>query len=148
MTERSTIRPLRETDQGEWFRLRHALWPDHDIDDLKREMIDLWADREQQPVFVAVRPDGGLCGMVEVAIHSSAPGCTSDRIGYLEGWYVDTDMRGQGLGGRLVATAEAWARSVGCREMASDTIPAYPTSPAAHHALGYQTVEWHFRKDL
>jgi hypothetical protein len=24
----------------------------------------------------------------------------------------------------------------------------YPTSPAAHHALGYQTVGWYFRKDL
>ena len=143
-----TIRPLRETDQAEWLRLRYALWPDHPLDDLKQQSLELWTDREHQPVFVAERPEGGLCGLVEVAIHSSAAGCTTDRIGYLEGWYVDADMRGQGIGDRLVEAAETWARSVGCREMASDTEAEYPTSPVAHTALGYQTVEWYFRKDL
>jgi hypothetical protein len=32
--------------------------------------------------------------------------------------------------------------------MASDTGPAYPLSPAAHAALGYEVVEWYFRKEL
>ena len=36
----------------------------------------------------------------------------------------------------------------GCREMASDTDPSYPISPAAHAALGYQEVQRCFRKDL
>ena len=142
------IRPLLEADQAEWLRLRRALWPDHPLDDLKQQSLELWADQEHQPVFVAERPDGGLCGLVEVAIHTTAPGCTTDRIGYLEGWYVEVDVRGQGVGRRLAEAAEAWARSVGCREMASDTIPDYPASPAAHAALGYRIVEWHFRKDL
>jgi hypothetical protein len=44
----------------------------------------IWADLDRQPVFVAERPDGGLCGLVEVSIRSAAPGCTTDRIGYLE----------------------------------------------------------------
>jgi aminoglycoside 6'-N-acetyltransferase I len=89
-----------------------------------------------------------LCGLVEVSIHSSAPGCHTDRIGYLEAWYVDPDWRGRGVGRELVARAEAWAKAEGCLEMASDTTPFYPLSPAAHAALGYEEVERYFRKDL
>jgi aminoglycoside 6'-N-acetyltransferase I len=135
-----SIRPLRPTDQSKWLRLRRALWPDPE-EDLEQEMEVIGADLSRQPVFVAQRPEGGLCGFVEVTIHSSAPGCTSARIGYLEAWYVDPDWRRQGLGRRLVETAEAWAKSQGCREMASDTSPDYPLSPAAHTGVGYQEVE-------
>ena len=142
------VRPLRDGDEPEWLRLRCALWPGHEADELKQEMADIRADLDRQPVFVAECPDGSLCGLVEASIHSTAPGCTSDRIGYLEAWYVDLDRREHGLGRRLVEAAEAWARSVGCREMASDTTPSYPVSPQAHAALGYREVERHFRKDL
>lgn len=143
-----TIRPLRESDDAEWMRLRFALWDFYTVADMRAEMAGIWADIANQPVFVAERPEGGLCGLVEAAIHTSAPGCTTDRIGYLEAWYVDPDYREQGLGRRLAAAAEAWARSMGCREMASDTVASYPISPAAHAALGYQVVEIYFRKDL
>jgi aminoglycoside 6'-N-acetyltransferase I len=142
------IRPLRETDETEWLRLRRALWPEDDANDLQREMATIRADPDRQPVFVAERPDGGLCGLLEVSIRRSAPGCKTDRIGYLEGWYVDPDWRRRGVGRRLVDAAEAWARTAGCREMASDTEPGYPLSPQAHAALGYQEVERYFRKDL
>jgi len=58
------------------------------------------------------------------------------------------NWRGQGVGRAPVEQAEAWARSQGCREMASDTTPSYRLSPAAHAAMGYQEVEGCFRKDL
>jgi len=142
------IRPLMKTDYSEWLRLRQALWPDFNIDDLKREMAVIRADLDQQPVFVAELLTGGLCGFLEVSIRTSAPGCETNRIGYLEGWYVDPDWRKQGVGSRLVLAGEAWAWSAGCREMASDTTPDYPDSPRAHSALGYYEVERYFRKDL
>jgi len=145
---RVIVRRLGEDDVAGWLRLRRALWPDQDPDELQREMEEIRADSEGQPVFVAEGPDGRLCGLLEVSIRSSAPGCTSDRIGYLEGWYVDPAWRNQGLGRRLVMAAEAWARAAGCREMASDTTPGYPLSPGAHGALGYQEVARYFRKDL
>ena len=77
-----------------------------------------------------------------------APGCTTDRIGYLEGWYVDPDWRHHGIGRALVQAAEAWAARQGCTEMASDTDPTYPASPPAHAALGYVEVQRYFRKEL
>lgn len=145
------VRAVLVSDSSEWLRMRMALWPDSTPE---KELLEIERFLAGQPLpllhaaFVCPRPGGGLCGLVEVSIHDSAPGCTTDRIGYLEAWYVDPDVRGQGAGRALVQRAEAWARGAGCREMASDTTPAYPASPVAHAALGYYEVERHFRKDL
>lgn len=147
MEARITVRRVQAGDEDEWLRLRHALWPDAKVDELRRELAAMRADPEQ-PVFAAERPEGGLCGIAEVSIRRSAPGCKTDRIGYLEGWYVDPDWRQRGVGRTLVAAAEAWARAAGCREMASDTSPEYPVSPRAHEALGYRETERYFRKAL
>ncbi len=144
------IRALRETDRAEWLRLRRALWPHHDPTELEAEAEGIAGHLVSTPVFVAEGPDGQLCGVVEVAIRTSALGCTTDRIGYLEAWYVEPECRRQGIGRALVERAEAWARAQGCTEMASDTTPRYELSPAAHAALGYRVVKrkTHFRKEL
>ena len=146
----SAIRPLGPADREEWLRLRLELWPHHDPAELETEARDIAGHLETTPVFVAEGPDGRLRGMVEVAIRTSALGCTTDRVGYLEAWYVEPEWRRQGIGRALVERAEAWARSQGCTEMASDTTPRYELSPAAHAALGYCVVKrkTHFRKDL
>ena len=145
------IRAVEAGDRSEWLRLRLALWPDSSV--VKEgEEVDTFLAGYPLPTlmaaFVGVRPEGGLCGLAEVSIHESAPGCETDRIGYVEAWYVDEDWRGRGLGRALVEHIEAWARAAGCGEMASDTNPSYPTSPAAHEALGYAEVERYFRKEL
>jgi aminoglycoside 6'-N-acetyltransferase I len=151
------IRPAELADKAEWLRMRLALWPDEESGpdsstEKEAEEIERFLAGYPLPMlmaaFVCDRPEGGLCGLVEVAIHESAPGCETDRIGYIEAWYVDPDWRGRGVGRALVGRAEAWARAAGCREMASDTTPFYPLSPAAHEALGYEEVERYFRKDL
>jgi aminoglycoside 6'-N-acetyltransferase I len=149
-----TIRAVQPGDASEWLRMRMALWPQSAPEKEASEIAHFLAvpPRPLLPTlhaaFVCPRPEGGLCGLVEVSIHRTAPGCTSDRIGYLEAWYVDVDWRGQGVGRALVEQAEAWARAQGCREMASDTTPHYPVSPLAHAAVGYQEVERYFRKEL
>lgn len=147
------IRAVRASDAGEWLRMRLALWP-HSAPEKEAGEIAHFLANPQQPLptlyaaFVCPRSEGGLCGLVEVSIHDSAPGCTSNHIGYLEAWYVDPDHRHAGVGRALVEQAETWARAQGCLEMASDTTPSYPLSPAAHAALGYHEVERFFRKDL
>jgi aminoglycoside 6'-N-acetyltransferase I len=151
MEVQMTIRPAATADAAEWLRMRMALWPDSEPEKEAAEIADFLAGLPLpllQAAFVCPRPEGGLCGLAEVSIHAEAPGCTTDRIGYLEAWYVDPDQRGQHVGRELAEAAEAWARSQGCTEMASDTDPSYPSSPPAHAALGYQTVAWFFRKDL
>ena len=78
---------------------RHIYDHAYGVEELEQELQAIRAD-PQQPVFVAERPDGrGLCGLLEVSIRTSAPECTTDRIGFLEGWYVDPEYRQSGIGG-------------------------------------------------
>jgi len=103
-----------------------------------------------QAVFVAVRPEGGLGGFLEASLRTYAEGCDSSPVGYIEGWYVDPDLRRQGVGRALLRAAEAWARAQGCQEMASDCRLDNEASWRAHLALGYEEAERliHFRKRL
>lgn len=144
------VRLLQLDDHAEWLRLREALWPDQSDEQNAQEMTEIRGHIDTMPVFVAERAAGGLCGLMEVTIHQEAPGCSTNQIGYLEAWYVDPDMRRQGVGRALVEAAEAWAIDQGCTEMASDTMQDYPISPAAHTQLGYQEVgrDIYFRKKL
>ncbi|MHB1559165.1 MAG: aminoglycoside 6'-N-acetyltransferase [Isosphaeraceae bacterium] len=144
-----TIRTVRPEDRIEWLRMRKALWEDCPDDQQLREIEDNLAS-DVDAVFVAERPGGGLCGFLEAALRSRADGCESTPVGYIEGWYVDEDMRRRGVGRALVEAAEAWARSRGCRQMASDAELWNAVSHASHGALGYEETARlvHFKKDL
>ena len=143
-----TVRPYIDSDRAEWLRMRIALRPDHSSEELAEEM-EWWPAQPDTDIFVADAGDGPLIGFAEVAIHAEAPGCTTDRIGFLEGWYVDPAYRRQGIGRALNAAAEQWARERGCTEMASDTNEQYPISPSAHVGIGYSRVsEFDFAKRL
>ena len=143
------IRPAASADHAEWLRMRMALWPDCPIEQLEREMAMIESD-PQQTAFVAAPNDGPPCGLVEVSIHPNAIGCRTQPVGYVEGWYVDPEARRRGLGRQLLDAAEAWARSHGCHEMASDTQLDNAVSFAAHRAAGYEETDRaiHFRKPL
>ena len=102
------------------------------------------------PVFVAERQGGGLCGLLEAGTRPYADGCDTSPVGYIEGWFVDEDERGTGVGRALVAAAEAWAREQGMHEMASDTAISNEAGLKAHMALGYREIERviHLAKEL
>lgn len=135
------VRPYRPEDHAEWLRMRASLWPGASIASFLEEMAEAVADPERWPVFVAARPDGTLGGFVEASLQPYAPGCDTRPVGYIEGWYVDADLRRTGVGRLLVEAAEAWATSRGCREMASDCEIGNTVSFRAHTALGYREVE-------
>jgi aminoglycoside 6'-N-acetyltransferase I len=137
------------TDQGEWLRMRRALWEDCPEDEQVRETSEILGS-DSEAVFLAERPDGGLCGFLEAALRSRADGCESTPVGYIEGWYVDEDVRVRGVGRALVEAAEAWARTKGCRQMASDAELWNTVSHQAHEALGYMETSRLvlFRKNL
>lgn len=143
------IRCYRDGDRAEWLRMRRALWDDCPDDQQVRE-IDENLESDTEAVFFVERPGGGLCGFVEAAIRPWAIGCEARPVGYIEGWYVDEDVRRQGVGRALVEAAEAWARSKGCRQMASDAELWNSISHQAHGALGYNEVSRLvlFKKDL
>ncbi|HZS42046.1 MAG TPA: GNAT family N-acetyltransferase [Polyangia bacterium] len=134
------IRPLAPADHAEWLRMRVQLWPDSagDPPELLREYSGGSANRA---VLVAPRDGGGLRGFIELSLREYADGCDSSPVGYIEGWWVDADSRGAGVGRALVAAGEEWARARGCVEMASDTEVENVASQRAHVALGYRETE-------
>jgi len=100
--------------------------------------------------FVAARSNGELGGFLEAAQRKYAEGCDTSPVGYIEGWFVDEDLRRRAVGSALVTAAEAWARQQGFSEMASDCTIDNRVSESAHKRLGYEEAERliHFRKSL
>ena len=129
------IRRVTTEDWDELLRMRLELWPDSTAADLTAEMPSWLRDEGRATVFVAERDDGGLAGFVEAGIRDVAEDCETRDVGYVEGWYVDADVRLQGVGRLLVGYDEEWARSRGCREMASDCYLWNEVSIAAHLRL-------------
>jgi len=138
------VRPVKRHDREEWVRMRKRLYPDLDPNE-----IDDWFEVAEEggthlvgvAVFVADRGDGSLAGFVEIGSRNYAEGCETTPVAFLEGWYVDSDVRRTGLGSRLVKAAETWAATHGYSEMASDTELDNDISLRAHLRLGYQEVE-------
>jgi aminoglycoside 6'-N-acetyltransferase I len=149
------VRRARPADAAAVADLCFALWPDTPLEEHANEVEAKLAGavRSTLPLilFVAEAEDGRLAGFVEAGLRSHADGCDPlQPVGFLEGWYVAPDFRRQGIGGRLAAAAEEWARGQGCREMASDTWLDHELSQQAHERLGYEVVDRcvHFRKRL
>ena len=92
------IRHANQNDQAEWLRLRSALWPDCPLADHHVEMAEQLADEKSFAVFVADRGNGQLAGFLEASLRRYAEGCRTSPVGYIEGWYVDEDVRRQGVG--------------------------------------------------
>jgi aminoglycoside 6'-N-acetyltransferase I len=144
------VRRVKAGDGAEWKRMRDALWPGLTAATHEDDVAEFRADQGTQAVFVVDRGNGRLGGFLEAGTRKYADGCTNSPVGYIEGWYVDPDLRRAGWGGRLVAAAEDWARSCGYTEIASDCLLENDVSRQAHAELGYVEVERliHFRKDL
>lgn len=143
------IRPIESPDWPEWRRMAEALIPDERPEDYEADMRALQQSGDAS-VFVAERPDGSVCGYVEVGSRKYADGCATSPVGYIEAWYVDRDVRRGGYGRALLKAAESWARSRGYSEIASDALIDNEVSYAAHIRSGYSEVERivQFRKSL
>jgi molybdopterin synthase catalytic subunit/GNAT superfamily N-acetyltransferase len=146
------IRAVTESDRAEWLRMRGVLWPEYPAQEIEGEIDKFYRFRSQQrsEVIVAERSNGKLGGFVEVGQRIFADGCGTSPVGYLEGWYVDEDLRRQGVGTALVQAAEQWAISRGCTEMGSDCKSMNRVSYNAHLHLGYSPAARHilFRKPI
>ena len=151
------IRPAQASDFDQLARLCQALWPKSSAEEHAQELRLILGGKAALvlttplAIFVAEGSDGILVGFLEVDLRSHADGCNpSQPVGYLEGWYVAESHRHRGIGRKLLAKAEDWARSHSCVEMASDAIIDNELSQRAHEALGYEVVDRcvHYRKRL
>ena len=134
------VRAAGKADLAEWLRMRCLLWPEGSEQEHQAEAEE-WLGLEGAVALVAEREGGGLCGFAEVGTRSVADGCETSPVAYLEGWWVDDDVRRMGIGKALVLAAERWARERGLSEMGSDSLIDNHVSQEAHTALGFSEVD-------
>ena len=151
---RSTVRPAVPADLDAVVALACDLWPEGPPQDHEVHMQAVLDGKPPSTLpltlFVAEH-DVGVVGFLEVGLRSHADGCDPRRpVGFVEGWFVARDHRGQRVGRSLMEAAEHWASSLGCTEMASDTWIDNEPSQRAHQALGFEVVSRsiNFRKSL
>jgi aminoglycoside 6'-N-acetyltransferase I len=131
--------------------MRQTLWPSPLVEHAGEIELFFGGDkRNPAEVLIACSVSGEAIGFAELSIRSYAEDCYSDRVAYLEGWFVEANHRGKGVGRSLMDAAEEWGRAQGCTEFASDAEIDNEASAAAHRALGFsETVRIVcFRKEL
>lgn len=148
----ATIRGAVRADSAAWLTMRNALWPEGAGESHKNEIRAYFDGTLHMPlqVLLAVDGSGAPVGFAELSIRTYAEGCTTDRVAYLEGWYVAPEARRKHIGAALIRAAEEWGVAQGCTEFGSDAKLDNDVSAQAHRALGFEeTVEIRcFRKTL
>ena len=145
------VRRAAPDDRAAWLRMRRALWPEDGAGTHADEIDQYFAGVLSMPLEVLLAVDRGeVVGFVELSIRPYAEDCVTDRVAYLEGWYVEPANRRRGIGRALVNAAEAWGRAQGCTEFGSDALIDNDVSAAAHLSLGFEeTVQLRcFKKRL
>ena len=115
--------------------LAAKLW-EHEPEELIGEFAALLS-REECALFL-LWEEGIPAGFAQCQLrHDYVEGTETSPVGYLEGVYVEPAFRRKGFGAALVAACEAWAKSVGCTEFASDCELTNSRSLAFHLKIGF-----------
>ncbi len=131
-----------EADVVDWAVLRARLWPELSAEGHAEEIAAMLARPREECANFVVEDGGALHGFAEAALrHDYVNGCETSPVAYLEGIYVRPEDRGRGIGGRLLLAVRGWARTLGCRELASDADLENTVSQAFHAATGFEETE-------
>lgn len=119
--------------------MRHELWPEGTLTQHRHDVERYFAGDRREPAEVFLAYDNGTAvGFAELSIRNIVDGCVSDRVAYLEGWYVVPGVRCKGIGRALIRAAERWAVDQGCTEFGSDSEIENAVSYAAHLCAGFE----------
>lgn len=133
-----TICKATPADSMTLARLASQMW-EHDPAELEPEFADLTQSSEAA-CFLAYDSESPI-GFAQCQLrHDYVEGCETSPVGFLEGVYVQPEHHRRGVARQLVAACEAWARSVGCTEFASDCEIDNTDSLAFHQAIGFEEV--------
>jgi len=143
------VREMSAADRAVWAEMRAALWPDQSLELHVAEVEEILGSGDAWG-FIAETADGVPVGFAELAIRKYANGCTTAPVPFLEGIWVKSKFRRQGIGARLVDYVGAFVAARGFREIGSDAEIANRISRRAHLGWGFAVTERvvYFRKTL
>jgi aminoglycoside 6'-N-acetyltransferase I len=95
------------------------LWPHHSKEELDQEFTDILSD-PNSTIFIDYE-EGKNLGFCQCQLRFDyVEGTRSSPVGYLEGIFIREEYRRRGIGKKFLEHFEAWAKSCGCSELASD----------------------------
>lgn len=112
------IRKAQPADSLTLARLACRMWA-HEPAELEPEFAEM-TQSDEAACFLAFADEEPI-GFAQCQLrHDYVEGCETSPVGFLEGVYVAEEHRRGGVARALLAACEAWAKSVGCTEFASD----------------------------
>ena len=130
------IRKANLNDLPRLTELALELWPDNSVDKMYYDLGKIMTAGESV-FFLAYREETAV-GFAQCQLrHDYVEGCETSPVGFLEGIFVAEGYRLTGTGRALLAACEAWAKSVGCSEFASDCELDNTVSLAWHMKNGF-----------
>lgn len=113
-----------------------CLWPDNSPGDMERELRLLF---EKGAAFFLAWEEEKAVGFAQCQLrHDYVEGTENSPVGYLEGIYVMEACRKQGIAKKLLVACEEWAKTIGCREFASDCELGNDESLRFHLRTGFE----------
>lgn len=112
------------------------LWNEHSIDELIEEFSE--SLRNDNTAFFLTYVDAAPVGFAQCGLRCDyVEGTETSPVGYLEGIFVKAEHRHKGYAAELLTACEAWARSMGCTEFASDCELENTDSLQFHLSVGF-----------
>ncbi|MEO0566395.1 MAG: GNAT family N-acetyltransferase [Pseudomonadota bacterium] len=140
---------MSTTDRQAWTDMRSKFWGHLSKAEHLSDIDWMLSDGQERSGFIAEK-DSSTVGFTEVCIRDFANGCTSQPVPFLEGIWVVSEYRKQGVGRMLVGSVEQYVIGMGYKELCSDANIDNLTSHHAHEGWGFAETERvvYFRKPL
>jgi GNAT superfamily N-acetyltransferase len=136
-TDRGTIRRVQAGDEPRLAELAAQLGYPSTPAAIRRRLAGM-EDAGEFVVYVAEDDEGRLAGWMGVYVFRTVE---TDPTAEISGLIVDDAMRSQGVGGALVAAAEAWARARGSLTLAVRSNVVRTRAHAFYAAHGFVRVK-------
>ena len=113
------------------------LWPENNFNELREEFAALLLSIKDK-VLLCLN-DAEPIAFIHVSIRSDyVEGSKSSPTGFVEGIYVKTDYRREGVSKNLIVEGENWLKSKGCKQIGSDIELSNDTSYHFHTSVGFK----------
>lgn len=132
-----TIRKAEKQDLPILAVLACRLWPHHRVEEMLTEYR--YGITNPDTAFFLAYAEGNAIGFAQCGLrHDYVEGTSSSPVGYLEGIYVMSNHRHEGIAKHLLKECENWAKSKGCSEFASDCELTNTDSLKFHLNVGFE----------